>query len=130
MTVTKDVIAKALQISPARIKEFHQSKNVIRVFLTDSQEVLNLNVDKCKPFIEQEQTVKPNTKKKTWGVVLVIFGALVTVSAFHMDTTVSTKYGSVHNIGLMQKQNNNIQLGGIIFVAGIILCCLGEKRSS
>lgn len=130
MTITKDVIAQAIQINPDRIRDFYQNGNVIHVFLTDSQEVLTVNIDKCKLSTEKDKQSKQTSQRRSWGVVLVVVGAISTLSAFGMDTTVSTEYSSVHNIGLIQKQNKNIQLGGIIFIAGIVLCCLGNKNNS
>lgn len=133
MTIAKGVIAQTLQINPDRIRDFQQNGNVIRVFLSDPQEILNLNVDKCKPLDEKEQEVKPNQKTNPksqqtgWGRVLVVLGAIVALNGFGMDTTVSTEIGYVHNVGLMQEQNKKIQLGGIMFIAGIVLCCLGGK---
>lgn len=47
-------------------------------------------------------------------------GIALLVIAFFMDTTVSTRFGDVHNIGLISKQQNYIFLGGILLIAGVI----------
>ena len=54
------------------------------------------------------------------GVVLGVLGGLVLIGGLNMDTTVSTGAGSVHNIGLMQKQKNTIFLGAFIVFCGLV----------
>lgn len=48
------------------------------------------------------------------GLILLVFGVF-------KKTTVETGWGQVHNIGLMQQQNNLLLLGAIALIAGLIL---------
>jgi hypothetical protein len=79
--------------------------------------------------------------RKQLGYVLLIGGCLALASALMMDTTVrvsgspeqtiGTTYGTetvaavpdryVHNIGLMQDQQNRLYLGGVLAVIGVLL---------
>lgn len=59
----------------------------------------------------------------------MIVGAIIILNGCTTNTTVSTSYGSVHNIGLINEQNKQLQLGGMAFIAGIILYCLDRKES-
>lgn len=58
---------------------------------------------------------------KTISKMLIAFSVVLIYMAITMDTTVSTGYGYVHNIGLQSDQTNMLILGGIGFIAGIIL---------
>ena len=64
----------------------------------------------------------PNATKKflTIGIVLGVIGIVVLIAGLNMDTTVSTGIGSVHNIGLMQKQKNMMFLGAFITFCGLV----------
>lgn len=83
--------------------------------------------------------------KRGLGILLMVIGALVMAVAMMMDTTVSfggqsarvvgTTYGTeelpevpaqrVHNIGLIQAQQNHLILGGVIAIAGLLVALLG-----
>jgi hypothetical protein len=52
---------------------------------------------------------------------LIAFSVVVIIFAMSMDTTVSTGYGRVNNLGLLNDQSNLLILGGIGFIGGIIL---------
>jgi hypothetical protein len=79
--------------------------------------------------------------RRTVGVVFLVVGLLTLLSGWMMDTTVriggspaavvGTTYGTtvlpavearyVHNIGLMQDQQNRMMAGGVLAVVGAIL---------
>ncbi|MBN8563427.1 MAG: hypothetical protein J0L70_23095 [Leptolyngbya sp. UWPOB_LEPTO1] len=86
MTITKEDIAQAIQINPDRIRDFYQNGNVIRVFLTDTQEVLTVNLDKCQPFIEKNQAATPRPRQEegaiitSWTITKGILGAIAILS--------------------------------------------------
>lgn len=57
------------------------------------------------------------------GIVLIGFG-------FTMDTSVSSGFGRVHNVGLVAQQQNLLIIGGIAFLAGIIIFSSNHKSNS
>lgn len=61
---------------------------------------------------------------------LITFGVILIVFAMTMDTSVSTGYGRVHNIGLVSQQQNMLLVGGLAFLAGIILFATKQKPQS
>ncbi len=49
-----------------------------------------------------------------------LLGLIIIISSMNADTSVESGYGRVHNIGLMQQQQNTMMIGGLIFVGGLI----------
>jgi hypothetical protein len=56
--------------------------------------------------------------KLAWKA-LVVFGLVLVVIAFSLDTTVSTSGGRFHNIGLQAQQQMLLIFGCVVFLAGI-----------
>ncbi|MBL0422385.1 hypothetical protein JI739_18700 [Ramlibacter sp. AW1] len=52
---------------------------------------------------------------------LITLGALLALFAMNMDTTVSTGFGRVHNVGLVSQQQTLLILGCALFVGGLIV---------
>jgi hypothetical protein len=67
--------------------------------------------------------------KKIYEGLIGIGGALLLI-AFFMDTTVSTRFGDVHNLGLISKQQNFIFLGGILLIAGVITFSVHKNKQT
>jgi hypothetical protein len=74
-----------------------------------------------------EQTTNAQ-KMQGAGFALIALGIVWFLFAMAMDTTVSTRMGSVHNIGLMQSQKNHMMLGGLILAGGVVLSVIGGKK--
>jgi hypothetical protein len=67
---------------------------------------------------------------KGLGAIVMIMGLLGLIFAFSMDTSVSTGYGSVNNLGLMnEKQNYIIVSIGAIFL-GFFMVVLAKDPPS
>lgn len=65
-----------------------------------------------------------------WKVLLSLGGLLILV-AFNMNTTVSTRYGErIHNLGLQAEQQMMLILGGVLFLAGIVLFGVAKLKQS
>lgn len=62
------------------------------------------------------------------STVLMAIGGIIIIHGCVMDTTILTSSGSVHNIGFINEQNKQIQIGGIFFLAGIILYGFEQKK--
>lgn len=67
---------------------------------------------------------------KTISKFLIFFGIGVIVIALNMDTSVSTGYGRVQNIGLMSQQQNILIIGGLAFIAGVVLFATATLKQS
>ena len=58
--------------------------------------------------------------KLAWKM-LVVTGVLLMLSAVLMDTTVDSRVGRIVNIGLQSQQQMLLILGGVLFLAGVML---------
>lgn len=67
---------------------------------------------------------------KAIGIVALIIGAAIALFALSMDTSVSSGYGRVHNLGLMAAQRNYLILGAAIAVVGVILLGFASRATS
>lgn len=65
---------------------------------------------------------------KTLSRVLLGAGIALIFVGVGMDTTVSNGYSTVHNIGLIAKQQNMIFLGGLAFLSGIVLFAISKMK--
>lgn len=65
---------------------------------------------------------------KTISKILITLSIVMIFISMNMDTSVSTSYGRVNNIGLLNDQSNLILLGAIGFLAGIILYSSNTAR--
>lgn len=55
-----------------------------------------------------------------WPKLIVISGVILILNGLFMDTTVSTGFGLVHNLGKMQRSVHLLVLGGILVIGGFI----------
>lgn len=67
---------------------------------------------------------------KKIGIAALIIGAVITLFALSMDTSVSSGYGRVHNLGLMAAQQNYLILGAAIAIVGGILIGFASRAAS
>ncbi len=61
-----------------------------------------------------------------WGKIVVILGACGAVFALNMDTSVSTAFGRVQNIGLLNDRQNYLIISCVVIVAGVLMTLLGR----
>ncbi|WP_338658685.1 zinc ribbon domain-containing protein [Yersinia intermedia] len=64
---------------------------------------------------------------KTIGYFALAVGIIWLIVALNMDTSVSTGYGRVNNIGLMASKQNQIMLGGFIAFCGLMMSIFGKS---
>lgn len=62
------------------------------------------------------------------GLLLIIGGIILLLISFAMDTSVHTKYGSVHNIGLLNEKQNLIIVASLIILIGVILSIFNKNQ--
>lgn len=144
MYIDRNAIALILKVKVANIRKANKIEENICVQLWDSREKVTIPVKEYQQFIAelkanpklavsisaQESTTTPNntSAQKTIGLILIIVGAIISISGCAMDTTVSTSIGNVNNIGLLSEKNNRIQMGGMIFLGGVLLYALDKRQ--
>jgi len=62
--------------------------------------------------------------------ILIAVGVLLALIAISLDTSVSTGYGRVHNIGLQSQQQMLLILGCVMFLAGVILFAVEKIKQT
>ncbi|HWI81562.1 hypothetical protein, partial [Ramlibacter sp.] len=61
---------------------------------------------------------------------MIAVGALLALVALNLDTSVSTGFGRVHNIGLQSQQQMLLILGCVMFLAGVILFAVEKIKQT
>ncbi len=67
---------------------------------------------------------------RTTSRLMIAFGLVMLFVAIGMDTTVGSGYSRVHNMGLISQQQNFLIIGGIIFIAGIVLFATAKLKQT
>lgn len=65
----------------------------------------------------------------TNGRFFLVLGIIFLLIGFFTNTTVSSSFGEVHNLGLMNEKQNYIILGGFLLLAGVILQSKSSRKS-
>lgn len=63
---------------------------------------------------------------KGWGAILMILGAITTVSGFNMDPSLASGTGSTVNLHLLNTKTNIVLMGIGLFVSGSIFAGIGS----
>lgn len=66
---------------------------------------------------------------KFGGALCFVLGVLLVGYALTMDVTVASGFGRVNNIGLIAERQNSLIIGGILFLAGVILHVFAKDNS-
>ncbi|MEB3843542.1 hypothetical protein AAH995_04275 [Pseudomonas putida] len=62
------------------------------------------------------------------GKFMLVLGVIVVVFAISMDVSVSTGSGRVNNIGLMAQRQNYTLIGGMLFIAGLLVVIFAGRK--
>jgi hypothetical protein len=82
-------------------------------------------ISPAQPSKSQQETLSGG---RVFGLLLLVIGlGAVGFFLLFFDTSVSTEYGSVNNLGLMSDRQNGIIVGGILAVVGVLLGMTGRK---
>jgi len=79
---------------------------------------------------EKGENVQKEVTMKNLGVLLFVIGGLWLFVSFNMETTVTTGWGAVNNIGLMDQRRNHLMISGLLIVVGVILFVFGNSKQS
>lgn len=118
-------------------KRGRQKKELARNKMSSARDkvshVQKLNKTKRKEEKQKQRKEKQQARManiyRDWGIlILFVGGGLLIWAMLGMDTTVSTEFGQVHNIGLMAKQRNFMILGGVVMACGIGFILINEVR--
>jgi uncharacterized paraquat-inducible protein A len=75
-----------------------------------------------------QESKRVDYSKRNWGVLVMVVGVFILAIAFASDTTVPSGDGSrVHNLGLMQNQQNLVIVGAALLIVGGVLVAMGSK---
>lgn len=65
---------------------------------------------------------------RKFGIIAIVVGIILTISALGMDVSVATGMGGrVNNLGLMADRQNYTILGGLIVIVGVLMAIFGGK---
>jgi hypothetical protein len=146
MYIERIILAQLLETKPSNIRKTHQVEEKINVQLWSSKEPIIVDAQQYEMYVKalrskdatSSELLKNQNKiqskgnsggtKKGIGLLLMIAGAIIGLNGYMMNTTVSTDYGSVNNIGLMNEQQKHLLVGGIAFIAGVILYSSDRKE--
>ena len=67
---------------------------------------------------------------RTFWKLIVGVGIILLLVSTQFNTSVSTGYGRVHNIGLMNNKQNFILIAGIILIVGVLMVLFGKSNKS
>lgn len=67
---------------------------------------------------------------RIFGVLVLVAAVLLLIVSMSMDVSVSTGMGRVNNIGLMAERQNLTLVGGIAFLAGLLMLIFGGKSQA
>jgi hypothetical protein len=67
---------------------------------------------------------------KKIGFILMGIGSILLIISLFMDTSVSSGFGRVNNIGLMQQQQNILFVAALMVIVGVLLVGFSMKNSS
>jgi hypothetical protein len=69
---------------------------------------------------------------RVWGFVALLIGVLGFIGSSAMDTSVSTGDPGrrVHNIGLMQQQQNMLLTFALLGIGGVVMMVVGGRRNA
>ncbi|MDP5016854.1 MAG: hypothetical protein NWQ43_06050 [Dolichospermum sp.] len=153
MYINRIAVARILGVKINSIRKAYKKDITICVEIWGSKEkVYNITLEQYYSFVEElkkdpkfealksnentrgiQNFEAPKSNENTrgnqsgFGILLMIIGGMILISGYMKDTSISTRYGSVSNISLMNEQQNQIQIGGISFIAGVLLYCLDKK---
>lgn len=128
MHINYSLIARILETKLSNIRKAQKVNEEIHVQTWNSRQPTIIPVQEYKDKKRLLTSSDGNTKGI--GSVLAALGVILVFHGCAMDTTVTTGYGSVHNIGKIEEQNQQIYLGSVVFLAGIILCGLGNRSNA
>lgn len=63
-----------------------------------------------------------------FGILVLVVAVLLLIVSMSMDVSVNTGIGRVNNIGLMAERQNLTLIGGIAFIAGLLMLIFGGRR--
>jgi hypothetical protein len=140
MYIDRIVIARILEIKTSNVRKAWKENETICVQIWKSKEKVYIPIEKYYSFIEElkknpdfgaiEKTNSSRGNQSNFGALLMVVGVFMLISGYTQETSVSTGYGRVSNISLMNEQERKIQFGGIFFIGGIILYCLDKKDNN
>lgn len=61
------------------------------------------------------------------GIVLLVIGAILIVLGLSMDSSVSTGFGRLNNMQLMNDKGDYLNVGSVVVVAGLVVALFARR---
>lgn len=140
MYINRLIVSSIIETNPANIRKIKQEDDQIHVVLWNPKKTTTISTQQYLDTKEKGDWVNQVsgnnssfwsgwTGQKRLGFVLGGIGAIVLLNSMTMDTTVSTTTGNrVSNLDLMQQQDQQTMIGGIMALTGVILFALDKSK--
>jgi len=100
-----------------QVRQFYLSSPSSRIEVLNSQ----LATGETEKWLLYREVDTSSEMRKQIGILLIIGGLICSIYFAAYSTSVSTEFGGVHNVGLMQNRELGLVAGIIALVAGLIL---------
>lgn len=130
MSIERIVLAKLLRTNLGNIQTVDQAEGKITIQLKNPKEKVVIDIEAYNNYVEDlDKNRKANSlgTKQSIGLFLIIIAACLGINAYAMNITVDGSK-TLSDPNLVDRQNKQLQLGGIALVVGAIFYCSNKKE--
>jgi hypothetical protein len=130
MHIDHSILAKLIGTNPSNIRKTDQTEEKILVQLWNSKEQVVVDIQQYKAYLENHKKnhkFSASDARQSIGLVLMIIAAFLGINAYAMNTTVDGSK-TLSDPNLVDRQNKQLQLGGIFLIVGTIFYCSDKKE--
>jgi len=130
MSIERIVLAKLLRTNLGNIQTVDQAEGKITIQLKNPKENVVIDIEAYNNYVEDlDKNRKANSlgTKQSIGLFLMIIAACLGINAYAMNTTVDGSK-TLSDPNLVDRQNKQLQLGGIFLIVGTIFYCSDKKE--
>ncbi len=130
MSIDYIVLAKLLKTNLSNIRKVEQAEEKIIIQLKNPKEEVVIDIEVYNNYVEDlDKSRKANSlgTKQSIGLFLMIIAACLGINAYAMNTTLDVDKNS-RDSNWVDRQNKQLQLGGIFLIVGTIFYCSDKKE--